>query len=149
MGEAKTRLSKLAGTRYPRDDSHVWGDFFTMRLDRGLVVRSMRLYPGGASSLHQHHPEELVLVTEGSVVFDVGRSAEDLDVLRLDEGDVIHVPSDAVHRVRAVDSAHMPARILEFKLGEPLDGRYEIIRLEEAVAGQDPSDVEDVESPIP
>jgi len=143
------RLSGLAGTRYSRDDSHVWGDFFTMRLNSELVLRSMRLYPGGASSLHQHHPEELVLVTEGSIIFDIGRSAEDLDVLRLDEGEVIHVPSDAIHRVRAVDSSKVPARILEFKVGEPLDGRYEIIRLEEAVAGQDPSDEEDVESPIP
>ena len=149
MDEAKTTLSNLGGTRYPRDESHAWGDFFTMRLNSELVVRSMRLYPGGASSLHQHHPEELVLVTEGSVVFDIGRSAEDLEVLRLGEGDAIHVPSDAVHRVRAVDSANVPARILEFKLGEPLDGRYEIIRLEEAVAGQEPSDAGGVESPIP
>lgn len=149
MGEGKMRLSGLAGRRYSRDDSHVWGDFFTMRLNSDLVVRSMRIYPGGASSLHQHHPEELVLVTEGSVDFDIGRPGVGLDVVRLDEGDVIHVPSDAIHRVRAVGSANVPARILELKVGEPVDGRFEIIRHEDAVAGQDPSDGEDVESPIP
>ncbi len=139
MDEAGTRLSKLAGTHYPRNETHAWGDFFEMRVDSELVVRPMRVYPGGASSLHQHHPEELILVTEGSVVCDVGRPGGKIEVVRLDEGDVIHIPSGAIHRVRAVDAARGSAHILELKVGEPLDGRYEIVRLEPAVGGHEPS----------
>lgn len=149
MGEAKIRLSELAGTRYTRDASHIWGDLFKVRLNSELVVRMLRLYPGGASSLHQHLPEELMLVTEGSVLCDIGRSRADLDVVRLDEGDVLHVPSNVIHRVRMAESAREPARILELKVGEPIDGGYEIIRLEPAIAGYDPSDEWKGEKPSP
>jgi mannose-6-phosphate isomerase-like protein (cupin superfamily) len=131
-------LSELAAAHHEPDLSHVWGEYVQLKLNSELLVRSIRVYPDGATSLHLHGPEELLVVTRGTITCDLGQVEDQLKSRTLSLGDAIYVPSGWYHRLRHGAGSPEEAIILEVMLGNHADGAYEILRAIEARPGRRP-----------
>ena len=127
-------LSDLARLNYERDNSHVWGNYFEVTVNPYLIVRCLSFYPRGATSLHSHSPEELLLVTHGTVHVSLGIKPDKLDSDILGVGQTIFIPSGYYHRVEHIGDSGEASRALEL-MSKSEPGDYDIRRASGAVPG--------------
>lgn len=124
------------------DNSHVWGEFHELIVDNTLIVRSIRVYENGASSLHKHGTKEILLVESGSVIEWLENDDGIIEKSIYSKGEIIIVPENKWHRLEYKSSDFTDndlnnfAQVIEIMIGDNFNGNYEILRKESAVEGK-------------
>src|SRR5215472_7374560 len=103
-------------------DTRPWGTWEVLATGERYTVKRIHVLPGERLSLqyHQHRSEHWTIVQ--------GLAEVELDdvVHQLCAGNYVHIPVEAVHRVRALGSE--PLVFLEIQVGEVLD-ENDIVRI--------------------
>jgi mannose-6-phosphate isomerase-like protein (cupin superfamily) len=101
-----------------------WGGYKVLALEKGYQVKSITVNPHQRLSLQKHlKRQEHWIVVQGEFRVQV---ADKTHIVQ--EGDVIHIPIDTVHRM--ANETDQPAVLIEVQMGSYL-GEDDIIRLED------------------
>lgn len=120
------------------DNSHLWGDFHEVFVSNDLIFRSIRLYEGGASSIHRHSTCELLLVESGRLIEWLEDDSGVIQKRVYEPGEVIKVPANKWHRIEYLQGEYSDehnikfVQLIELMFGENEGGNYKITRLEPA-----------------
>jgi mannose-6-phosphate isomerase-like protein (cupin superfamily) len=76
-----------------------WGDYVEFVAPDGLILRRIRFWKGGATSLHRHSVGEFLAVFEGSVVVECGPDTSAMERRVLAPGESLVVPAGHWHRM--------------------------------------------------
>jgi mannose-6-phosphate isomerase len=104
------------------EDERPWGRWKVIGVGQGFIVKEITVNPGArlSAQYHNHRAEQWTLV--------VGEGEAEIDgaVRALRRGDHLHVPLQAVHRIRNTGST--PLIFVEVQVGDLLD-ETDIVRL--------------------
>ncbi len=104
-----------------------WGRWTVLDAGAGFTVKKIEIEPGHRLSLqYHHHRSEHWLVIEGDGVVEL-----DGDLIEISQRSHVHIPLNAVHRVKNTGSVTLI--ILELQQGTVLD-ENDIVRLEDDYA---------------
>ena len=113
----------LQAETFPKDH-RPWGWFETLVMKGRFQVKRIFVKPGGALSLQSHHHRsEHWIVVEGTA-----RVTIDDTVRLVTEGESVHIPVGAVHRME--NPGKLPMVLIEVQTGSYL-GEDDIIRYED------------------
>lgn len=108
--------------------SKPWGKELVFAAFDGLYVGKIIKVSAGESLSLQYHNEktETICVVDGRASIDHGPDQQSLQTAELGPGDVIHLPANALHRVRAVEDLVL----VEASTATP-GWAHDIVRLED------------------
>ena len=111
---------------FPKDH-RPWGYFESLVIGERFQVKRIHVLPGAALSLQSHrHRSEHWIVVEGTA-----RVTVDGNISLLTEGQSIHIPLGAMHRMQ--NPGTVPMELIEVQTGDYL-GEDDIIRYEDLYA---------------
>ncbi len=118
--------------------NHKWGDYDEFIISSNLIVREIKLYKGGMSSIHRHLPSETLVIREGRLKVWLENNKGDMEKIVLSPGEVINIPSNKYHRIEYLETEknHFDSyvRLTEIVQGDNEKGNYNIDRLEKSVS---------------
>lgn len=134
-----------------RNINHVWGSYLEWIVNKGLILRVVRVYgfigkpnsKGARNSLHSHLTSEWIMGISGVTKCYIGNSPETINTVLLRQGDIVEFPSESLHRVEFMSGEcfenEVPyAEFLEIMTGDHQDSSYEIVRYQEATKASFP-----------
>ncbi len=113
-------------TRYftGENDERPWGSWRVIDTGNRHIVKLIEVDPGQRFSLQKHtHRSEHWLVVEGSGTATIGG-----DIINIEQGRHIFIPSDTKHRIHNTGSG--PLVFVEVQFGKFLD-EDDVVRLED------------------
>lgn len=119
------------------DKSHIWGEFTELLVNNKLIVRTIRVFEGSATSIHKHNTEEILIVESGEIIEWLEDENGLIQRNKYHRGDIITVPANKYHRLEYGYGEYKSgnkkfAQVTEIMIGENNEGEYKITRLEEA-----------------
>ncbi|EJM0234484.1 cupin domain-containing protein [Listeria monocytogenes] len=130
-------LLKTMNNKLVRDNSHKWGEFLEVPVTDRFIMRSIRIFDGGKSSIHRHETTELLTVESGTIICLKGFDEANLIEYILNEGDTIFIDAFEWHRIEYVKGEFKEenisfAQIVELMFGDNKNGDYFIDRFKDA-----------------
>ncbi len=122
---------------FKTDETHKWGTYREIQLDEKWIVRIIRFYVGGLTSVHRHAVDEMLIIEQGLVKCLSGSDPQHLTETIYKPGEYIPMPAYTWHACGAIKGASddLPyALAVEYVWGDIQDGDYTIERYQESIS---------------
>jgi len=126
-------LALKSGTKVNREP--VWGNYREALLSKSIMLKIIRFYKGGITSIHKHPTDELVFMELGEVHVRSGENPKKLKRRVFGPGGLIYVPAGTWHSTgcsRTISNELPFALGVEFQIGKIKGGKYKIDRFKPA-----------------
>lgn len=113
----------------------VWGNCREALLSKNIMLKIIRFFEGGVTSIHKHPTNELVFIELGEVNVQSGKNPKKLRRRAYGPGDLIYLPAGTWHCTGCSHkiSNKLPFALgVEFQMGKIKGGKYKIDRFKPA-----------------
>jgi len=143
METRKINIKNNKAISIPINMEHVWGNYRQLLVNDHILMRCLRVYEEGTTSLHKHNIDEIIIIESGSINCYIGGKHNKLEKKPMQEGDCILISRGTPHKVEYVSGVFKEdgkyfAQVSELCLGNNLNGKYLIHRLEPALPARKP-----------